>query len=233
LPLRAAAGGVHVRLGFAEAAADLARAAGAGVAAAGAVLLGPSGELAGRIEAEEFARRHGLVRVSARAVRDYRRRTEPQVERAAVADLPTAAGRFRALGYRGTSGSATPGAEHVVLVAGALGEPEPVPLHVHAECLTGDVLGSTACGCRRTWADALARIGGTGRGVLVYHRSPHAQACGLRPDPGTNDAAWTAAAVLADLGVDAVLPVGLDPAAAEVLSAFGVGVSSEFCAAVG
>ena len=109
----------------------------------------------------------------------------------------------------------------------------PVPLHVHAECLTGDILGSTACGCRRTWVDALARIGGTGRGVLVYHRSPHAQACGLRPASGTNDAAWTAAAVLADLGVDAVLPVGLDPAVAEVLSVFGIGVSSEFCAAVG
>jgi GTP cyclohydrolase II len=60
-------------------------------------------------------------------------------------------------------------AEHVALV---IGDPAGVPplVRVHSECLTGDVLGSLKCDCGPQLADALAAIGASGWGILLYLR---------------------------------------------------------------
>ena len=59
--------------------------------------------------------------------------------------------------------------EHVALVIGAPGG-EPPLVRLHSECLTGDVLGSLKCDCGPQLEAALAAIGDSGWGVLLYLR---------------------------------------------------------------
>jgi GTP cyclohydrolase II len=59
--------------------------------------------------------------------------------------------------------------EHVALVIGAPGG-EPPLVRLHSECLTGDVLGSLKCDCGPQLEAALAAIGASGWGVLLYLR---------------------------------------------------------------
>ena len=60
-------------------------------------------------------------------------------------------------------------AEHVALLIGApTGQPPLV--RVHSECLTGDALGSLKCDCGPQLGDALAQIGASGWGILLYLR---------------------------------------------------------------
>lgn len=60
-------------------------------------------------------------------------------------------------------------AEHVALI---IGDPAGAPplVRVHSECLTGDALGSLKCDCGPQLADALAAIGASGWGILLYLR---------------------------------------------------------------
>ncbi len=74
----------------------------------------------------------------------YRRRTEPQVVRLAETIDAHRAGDVTASSVSATSHD---GGEHLVVIVGAAGADVPMPLHVHVECLTGDVFGSTACRC--------------------------------------------------------------------------------------
>jgi GTP cyclohydrolase II len=60
-------------------------------------------------------------------------------------------------------------AEHVALIIGTPGDAPPL-VRVHSECLTGDVLGSLKCDCGPQLADALAAIGQSGWGILLYLR---------------------------------------------------------------
>jgi GTP cyclohydrolase II len=81
------------------------------------------------------------------------------------APLPTHRGLFRAVVFREADG----GAEHVALVLGDVAG-EPVPVRVHSECLTSEVLGSLKCDCRAQLDRALDLIAERGRGVLLYLR---------------------------------------------------------------
>jgi 3,4-dihydroxy 2-butanone 4-phosphate synthase / GTP cyclohydrolase II len=91
--------------------------------------------------------------------------------------LPTAHGLFRAIGSAGVHDRA----EHVALVIGPADGTAPVI--VHTECVSGDVLRSTACACWRELDDAMARFAADGRGVVFYLRSD-----GLR-EPATSSTA--------------------------------------------
>src|SRR3954470_21822049 len=90
------------------------------------------------------------------------------------ARLPTPHGDFRMVVYR-TGEAAGPGAtavgmgneEHVAMVLGDIRGTD-VLTRVHSSCFTGEVLGSLRCDCRAQLDAALERIGGEGRGVLVY-----------------------------------------------------------------
>jgi len=57
--------------------------------------------------------------------------------------------------------------QHIALVRGDLSGPPPL-VRVHSHCLTGDVLGSTACDCREIVAHSLEAIAREDRGVFVY-----------------------------------------------------------------
>jgi GTP cyclohydrolase II len=83
----------------------------------------------------------------------------------AEAPLPTERGLFRTVVFRDERS----GAEHVAMVVGDVAG-EAVPVRVHSECLTSEVLGSLKCDCRAQLDRALDLIAERGRGVLLYLR---------------------------------------------------------------
>jgi len=87
------------------------------------------------------------------------------VDRFSEAPLPTAHGPRQLVVFRERAG----GVEHVALVAGDVRR-GPVPVRVHSECLTSEVLGSLKCDCRAQLDRALELIAARGVGVLVYLR---------------------------------------------------------------
>jgi GTP cyclohydrolase II len=87
------------------------------------------------------------------------------VERFSEAPLPTARGPFQVVVFR----EVATGVEHLAMVRG---DPagEAVPVRVHSECLTSEVLGSLKCDCRAQLDAALDLVAERTRGVLVYLR---------------------------------------------------------------
>ncbi|MHA6627241.1 3,4-dihydroxy-2-butanone-4-phosphate synthase [Pseudonocardia sichuanensis] len=224
LPLRARDGGVLERARPAEAAVELCTSAGLAPAAALATAVDDAGEVAGPAALAALAERAALPVVRVSQVVAARRRAPPPLRAGGRATQPTAHGAFRALGYAGD------GAEHLALVRGDPTGPAPVPVHVHTECVAGDVLGSLRCTCAARLDAALAAIDAAGRGVLVYLRTRAAPGVGpvhaLRgcAVPGADTAAL-AAHVLRDLGVRSALLLGEDPGDGAGLAASGITVA--------
>jgi GTP cyclohydrolase II len=84
----------------------------------------------------------------------------------AVADLPTRFGAFKLVGFWNNRD----GKEHVAMVLGDVVGGVEVPVRLHSECLTGDVMGSLRCDCRDQLTGGLEAIQRHGRGVLLYLR---------------------------------------------------------------
>jgi GTP cyclohydrolase II len=84
----------------------------------------------------------------------------------AVADLPTRFGRFTLVGFWNNRD----GKEHVAMVHGDVIGAGEVPVRLHSECLTGDVLGSLRCDCRDQLTAGLEALQKHERGVLLYLR---------------------------------------------------------------
>lgn len=84
----------------------------------------------------------------------------------AQATLPTRYGEFKIIAF-----SPTPdGKEHIAMVRGNLRGGKPVPVRLHSECLTGDVMGSYRCDCRDQLEAALRHISQQERGLVLYLR---------------------------------------------------------------
>ncbi len=60
--------------------------------------------------------------------------------------------------------------EHVAMVKGEVTGKENVPVRIHSECFTGDVLGSRRCDCGEQLDLALHLISQAESGVLIYLR---------------------------------------------------------------
>jgi 3,4-dihydroxy 2-butanone 4-phosphate synthase/GTP cyclohydrolase II len=163
-PLRARPGGVLERAGQTEAAVDLARLAGLIPAGVVCEVMNEDGTMARVPHLIPYCARHGIKLVTVADLIEYRRRTERLVERMTTVRLPTAYGEFTAVAFRET----LTGKHHVALVRGEVEGAENVLVRVHSECLTGDVFHSLRCDCGEQLEQALARIGGEERGVLLY-----------------------------------------------------------------
>ncbi len=88
------------------------------------------------------------------------------VTKVAEADFPTVSGDFRILGFRLISGETE---ENAVVLMKGTPEEGAVPLvRIHSQCLTGDVFGSLRCDCRDQLNIALARIGSSPYGFIIY-----------------------------------------------------------------
>ncbi|MBS1793581.1 MAG: GTP cyclohydrolase II [Acidobacteria bacterium] len=88
------------------------------------------------------------------------------VEKVAVANLPTALGKFKIAGYR----SLTSDEEFVVLYKGRMETGVPTLVRIHSQCLTGDVFGSIKCDCGPQLRRAMELIEQEGRGAIVYQQ---------------------------------------------------------------
>ena len=84
----------------------------------------------------------------------------------ADAHLPTEHGNFRIRVFH----EEETGLDHVALLLGDMGGPDPVLVRVHSECLTGDAFGSLRCDCGPQLQTALRMIQEVGWGCLVYLR---------------------------------------------------------------
>ena len=88
------------------------------------------------------------------------------VKLAAVAELPSRYGAFRVFAFE----SPSDGKEYAAVVRGEVAGAEGVPVRLHSECFTGDVMGSLRCDCREQLEAALSFIGAAPRGAVVYLR---------------------------------------------------------------
>jgi len=85
---------------------------------------------------------------------------------AAIAELPSRFGQFHIVAFYNNKDNK----EHVAIVHGDVTGAENVPVRVHSECLTGDVIGSLRCDCRDQLESALRMIGAMDKGILLYMR---------------------------------------------------------------
>ena len=90
---------------------------------------------------------------------------ERLVTLAAEAKLPSRFGLFRVVAF-----DAADGKEYGAVVKGEIEGFEDVPVRLHSECFTGDVMGSLKCDCRDQLEAALRFIGEAERGAVLYLR---------------------------------------------------------------
>ncbi|MBE3602924.1 GTP cyclohydrolase II [bacterium] len=164
LPLMALSGGVMMRIGRAEGAVDLARAAGMRPVAASCAILREDGEAARMAELREFAATHDLPICFIRDLVSYRLKHEILVQRVGESPFALAGGELQAIVFR----NVVDGREHLALVKGAVGNGRPALVRIHSECLTGDVFGSNRCDCGAQLAESIRRILAAEAGVIIY-----------------------------------------------------------------
>ena len=165
-PLIARYGGVLVRNGHTEATVDLLRLAGMTECGVCCEIMAEDGTMMRTPALWELAKKYNMKFITIRELQDYLRVHEKHVIQEAVADLPTAHGRFQMFGYIND----ITGEHHVALVKGEIGDGEDVLCRVHSECLTGDTFGSLRCDCGLQLQKSLEMIEKEGRGILLYMR---------------------------------------------------------------
>jgi len=84
----------------------------------------------------------------------------------AMAELPTRFGEFHIVAFENNRD----GKEHVAIIKGDVIGAADVPVRLHSECLTGDVMGSLRCDCRDQLEASLTLIGQMERGMVLYLR---------------------------------------------------------------
>src|ERR1017187_5105873 len=187
--LRARNGGVLVRAGQTEASVDLARIARLNPSGVICEIMAEDGTMARIPQLTEFCRVHELKLVTVASLIRYRMQHERYVRRIAESVLPTKYGDFKMIAYS----SDVDNEIHVALARGDLQQcgraargADHLPLvRVHSHCLTGDVLGSTACDCREMVERSLEAIAETHCGVFVYlHHTGRGFQIDARPQEG-------------------------------------------------
>jgi len=93
------------------------------------------------------------------------REGNPHVRIAATAKLPSRFGEFSIVAFESNDGK-----EHVAIIRGDVKNAADVPVRVHSECLTGDVIGSLRCDCRDQLEAALKYISEQEKGIVLYLR---------------------------------------------------------------
>jgi GTP cyclohydrolase II len=107
-----------------------------------------------------------LGRLAARLRQPAERSDDGRLVVEAMTPLPTEHGLFDVRLFRFDGGSE----DHLAISCGDLSGPDPVPVRIHSECFTGEVLNSRRCECAGQLAYALEHIHAEGRGVVVYLR---------------------------------------------------------------
>ncbi|MFT5682913.1 MAG: GTP cyclohydrolase II [Myxococcota bacterium] len=88
------------------------------------------------------------------------------ITQSACAQMPSRFGDFRIFAFQ----CATDGQEYGAVVKGDIDGGISIPVRLHSECFTGDLMGSLRCDCRDQLEAALAYIGSAECGAVVYLR---------------------------------------------------------------
>ncbi len=91
---------------------------------------------------------------------------EPQLKNLVQTRIPTQYGEFTLHYFTNNVDEK----EHIAFVYGEVKAKKNVPVRIHSECFTGDVLGSRRCDCGEQLDMALQLISKKGQGVLIYLR---------------------------------------------------------------
>ncbi len=91
---------------------------------------------------------------------------EPQLKNLVQTRIPTQYGEFTLHYFTNNVDEK----EHIAFVYGEVKTKKNVPVRIHSECFTGDVLGSRRCDCGEQLDMALQLISKKGQGVLIYLR---------------------------------------------------------------
>ncbi|MFK7930218.1 MAG: GTP cyclohydrolase II [Myxococcota bacterium] len=83
----------------------------------------------------------------------------------ATASMPSRHGDFTVVAFESIDGK-----EHGAVIRGNVRGAKRVPVRIHSECFTGDVMGSLKCDCRDQLEAALDYIGEQETGVVIYMR---------------------------------------------------------------
>jgi len=88
-----------------------------------------------------------------------------RIDFVAEADLPTVKGRFKIRAYRDSSSNSEP----IALISGTIapGATE-IPVRVHDQCFTSEVMGSLRCDCKKQLEHAMEFIQEHSPGVIIY-----------------------------------------------------------------
>ncbi len=89
-----------------------------------------------------------------------------QVRLAVSARVPTAVGSFQLCLYENNRDDK----EHLAFVMGDVHDLQDVPVRIHSECFTGDVLGSRRCDCGEQLNRAMELVAIEGQGIIIYLR---------------------------------------------------------------
>jgi 3,4-dihydroxy 2-butanone 4-phosphate synthase / GTP cyclohydrolase II len=83
----------------------------------------------------------------------------------AKATVPSLFGKFTVYGFL----EKLTGKEHLAIVSGDIDARKRIPVRIHSECWTGDVMGSLKCDCRAQLEAGLRYVGEHG-GIVLYLR---------------------------------------------------------------
>lgn len=84
----------------------------------------------------------------------------------AIAELPSRFGDFHIVAFSNNQDNK----EHIAIIKGEVLGAADVPVRLHSECLTGDVIGSLRCDCRDQLEASLKKIGEMEKGIVLYLR---------------------------------------------------------------
>jgi GTP cyclohydrolase II len=91
---------------------------------------------------------------------------EIDIELFAEANIPTKHGKIKVLVFHTNIDSM----EHLAIQVGDTHCAEPVPVRMHSECFTSEVLGSLKCDCREQFEASWEYISAQGCGLIIYLR---------------------------------------------------------------
>ena len=165
-PLRARKGGVLVRTGQTEGSVDLARLAGLTPAGVICEIMNEDGTMARVPDLEVFSKKHGLRIVTVAEMIQFRLQTERLVRRVGEHSihLDVTSTDWRAVVYE----VSTDGRQFLALVKGDMVGDVPTLCRMHGGSIIADTFASTPWDGGRHLREALLKIEGEGRGVIVY-----------------------------------------------------------------
>jgi 3,4-dihydroxy 2-butanone 4-phosphate synthase/GTP cyclohydrolase II len=91
---------------------------------------------------------------------------KPRIQDLVQTPIPTRHGDFILHYYSNTIDDK----EHIALVKGEVAGKENIPVRIHSECFTGDVIGSRRCDCGEQLDMAMQMISEAQAGILIYLR---------------------------------------------------------------